>query len=159
MKTKERWKTYPLHRGYKISTHGRVRGPFGLVRTSFPSALYPVFGLKCNGKHITQSVHRAMALTFLKCPAGKVVRHLDGNPYNNLLSNLKVGTQKENIADRRLHGTLSRGLGIRWRGLLKLKFYVFAACPPPCDAIAKKFKIALDTVYAIRSHKCWRKLI
>lgn len=38
-------------------------------------------------------------------PAGAICRHLDGNPNNNHPSNLAWGTQAENIADCKKHGT------------------------------------------------------
>ena len=33
------------------------------------------------------------------------VRHMDGNPYNNHVSNLKWGTHADNMADAKRHGT------------------------------------------------------
>lgn len=36
-------------------------------------------------------------------------RHLDGNPANNRLSNLKWGTKVENESDKRRHGTSNVG--------------------------------------------------
>lgn len=42
-------------------------------------------------------------------PMGYVSRHLDGNPENNHISNLQWSTQKENLSDRKKHGTLLYG--------------------------------------------------
>jgi len=44
-------------------------------------------------------VHRLVALTYLWDIEWKVVMHLDDNPSNNCVSNLRVGTQKENVQD------------------------------------------------------------
>jgi len=38
------------------------------------------------------------------CPDGMECRHLDGNPRNNRLENLKWGTRQENAADTQRHG-------------------------------------------------------
>ena len=40
---------------------------------------------------------------------GQVCRHLDGDPSNNHRSNLQWGTQKENLEDRKRHGTMLWG--------------------------------------------------
>jgi len=44
-------------------------------------------------------VHRLVAMTYLWDIEWKVVMHLDDNPSNNCVSNLKIWTQKENIQD------------------------------------------------------------
>jgi hypothetical protein len=50
-------------------------------------------------------VHTLVLTAFVgPCPQGMECRHLDGNPANNRLGNLKWGTPEENWADRRRHG-------------------------------------------------------
>lgn len=49
------------------------------------------------GKRYRKRVHRLMGKTFLGNP--EVVAHIDNNKSNNLLSNLKRSTHKENIQD------------------------------------------------------------
>jgi hypothetical protein len=66
-------------------------------------------------RHVTlnaqcKSVHRLILTTFVgPRPKGMVCRHLDGNPGNNALSNLRWGTPKENAADSIAHGTRAAG--------------------------------------------------
>ena len=56
-------------------------------------------------------VHRLVLTAFVgPCPDGMECRHLDGNPGNNHLENLKWGTRLENCADRTLHGCDGRKL-------------------------------------------------
>lgn len=58
------------------------------------------------GKRKTVPVHRLVAHAWLppKPSPRHVVRHLDGNMYNNSAPNLAWGTVKDNFADRRRHG-------------------------------------------------------
>ena len=51
-------------------------------------------------------VHQLVTAAFLgPCPEGKEVRHDDGDPRNNRLSNLLYGTHAENMHDKARHGT------------------------------------------------------
>lgn len=56
-------------------------------------------------------VHRLVAEAFIGAPprAGLHVAHWDGNPRNNLVSNLRWATARENAEDRWRHGTQTSG--------------------------------------------------
>lgn len=57
-----------------------------------------------------QQVHRLVLETYIgPCPKGLECRHLDGDPANNCLDNLRWGTPKENGQDKIEHGTRLRG--------------------------------------------------
>lgn len=52
------------------------------------------------------NVHTCVLLAFVgKKPEGMECRHLNGNRYDNSLSNLRWGTHSENIQDQIRHGT------------------------------------------------------
>lgn len=52
------------------------------------------------GRNRYRYIHRLMAEAFMPNPEGyPVVRHFDDDPSNNVLDNLKWGTQKDNIHD------------------------------------------------------------
>jgi hypothetical protein len=57
-------------------------------------------------KKVTKNVHRLVCMAFHGLPTSNSlqVRHLDGNPENNLPENLAWGTQAENWQDRKAHG-------------------------------------------------------
>lgn len=62
------------------------------------------------GSNNSWDVHRLVMYTFVgPCPEGQEVRHLDGDPSNNNLSNLAYGTRKQNMQDAVRHGTTCRG--------------------------------------------------
>jgi hypothetical protein len=55
---------------------------------------------------VKRGVHQLVVEAFIgPCPPGLEIRHLDGNPANNALSNLRYGTRSENGMDRVRHGT------------------------------------------------------
>lgn len=58
-----------------------------------------------DGQQIRQLVHRLVLSAFDRAPLEKEQAcHLDGNPLNNALPNLRWGTQSDNWADRLRHG-------------------------------------------------------
>jgi hypothetical protein len=122
----ELWTSIPGYAGfYEISTYGNVRSltrfvPYGRHKgmtykgkdlTLFITNTYPSVKLSKAGLTKTVYVHELVLLAFEgDRPASSErseIRHLDGDKLNNKLSNLKYGTTKENVADRKLH---SQGL-------------------------------------------------
>lgn len=122
----EQWKAVPGYEGwYEVSDHGRVRsldrwvhqtnqsGPYrrrlkGQMLRPCPKSYYPNVLIRGAGKKPrSMRLHVLVLLAFVgPRPEWAVeIRHLDGDPRNNHLENLKYGTQSENALDRVLHGT------------------------------------------------------
>lgn len=100
----ESWKWIPGYEGlYAVSDAGRVRSHRGAKPLIMSQMLdthgYPVLNL-CKK---LRRVHRLVLLAFVG-PDGRLTRHLDGNPRNNRLENLKYGTTVENRRDTIAHG-------------------------------------------------------
>jgi hypothetical protein len=112
----------PGFAGYRVSEGGCVescRNNHGQITDSWHS-LKPILqpttkrltvNRACqngNYRFKTMQVHQLVMLAFVgPQPAGSQVRHLDGNPLNNALSNLCYGTPKENGEDAARHGSLA----------------------------------------------------
>lgn len=104
---------------YEVSNLGRVRRTFTSRGHRYGDLLR---GVPQKSGHIqvqltpsTSAKSRMMLLHHVVleafvggCPVGYETRHLDGNPQNNVLSNLCWGTHVENMEDRERHGRTSR---------------------------------------------------
>jgi len=97
---------------YEVSDQGNVRSwtkhkRGALLKQSPGPGGYLTVGLADpKGVSHTQRVHRLVLEAFAGPPEiDQVCRHLDGNCRNNRLSNLRWGTQSENIRDAVMHGT------------------------------------------------------
>src|SRR5882757_7016724 len=113
----ERWLPVPGYEQlYHVSDAGHVRSltrhtRAGIrsgrpLKTNISPAGYPQLGLCRDGQQRTYPVHQLVAMAFLgPRPDDLEVRHLDGNPTNNLIDNLKYGTASENARDSLRHGT------------------------------------------------------
>lgn len=117
----EEWRPIPGYEGlYEVSDRGRVRSLDRTIQRNGRSHRirgvvlaqsstgpgYRHVSLRSGGRAFTQLVHRAVLLAFVgPCPTGMESRHLDGEPDNNVPSNLAWGTHSENNRDRVRHGT------------------------------------------------------
>ena len=138
---KERWKPIPGYEGqYEVSDQGRVRSSTrlvmceGTVKGSYFSVKQgrilkpgrmPAGHLSVSlGRRNSQCVHKLVLLAFVG-PAlpNQECRHLNGDPADNRLKNLRWGTRTENIKDAVQHGTwmtperkaaLDKGRATRW---------------------------------------------
>ena len=128
----EVWKEIPGYEGkYQASTEGRIKSMSRLVAgksrtgTVF-SRRVPERILKaaryCKAGHLSVvlghgengiPVHRLIARTFLgECPLGFEVLHINGDPTDNRVLNLRYDTRTQNILDVYLQGKAWRKLTI-----------------------------------------------
>jgi hypothetical protein len=109
-RTEERWSVVEGFPGYRVSTHGKVMGPSGLLAGSVNMTGYLRVAPKRDGRFHSRLVHRLVLETFVgPRPEGWQCRHLDANKLNNRLDNLCWGTPQENMDDAVRHGTVARG--------------------------------------------------
>lgn len=103
----ETWRPLPGRDRYWVSSLGRIRGPRGIRKQTVRSDGYLWLNFS-DGRQV--SVHRMVLLAFFGEPeSGQVGRHLDGDPLNNRLTNLRWGSLAQNYADRHGHGTDNSG--------------------------------------------------
>ncbi len=109
---------------YEISSHGRIRAlarttphwrggirrlPARLMSTK-NAARYVRITLKSNGREECISVHAAVLEAFVgPRPEGHHACHADGDSQNNMLSNLRWASPRDNNADKATHGTNPAG--------------------------------------------------
>lgn len=111
---KEIWRDIPGYEGlYQVSSIGRVRSVNRVIetkhrrKTTFPgkilsissgrTSLYLAVSLSKNSENKKILVHRLVAMSFLsEWNPNMEVNHIDGNIFNNSLSNLELCTSKAN---------------------------------------------------------------
>lgn len=119
------WRTVPDFPGYEVSNAGDVRSItravphqhvtktiFGKPKKPRPQKNGGQLRLTLSHERTCKSVfvHRLVMAAFVgPLPAGKLVRHLNGNPHDNRLENLAYGDAFENAADAIKHGATARG--------------------------------------------------
>ncbi len=91
--------------GERKTARGREYGGVWLIPCKHGSG-HLWFDLYRDGGSCKQYAHRLVLETYVgPCPEGLECRHLDGDPANNRLGNLKWGTHAENVQDAVKHGT------------------------------------------------------
>jgi len=110
----EQWKDVVGYEGlYQVSNLGRVKKLAGtkcradrmrkLVVTPNGRLQIALYKNNIERKFL---VHRLVLIAFVGKPKiNQITRHLDGNPMNNYLTNLRWGTHVQNQADSVRHGT------------------------------------------------------
>ena len=119
--TYEAWRPVAGFPGYEISDRGRVRS---LARRNRQGAMrrerilktdrtrtgYLLVRLARDGVKHAHTVHSLVLSAFRGSrPEGCQTRHLNGVRDDNRVENLQWGTQQENRADQKLHGTGIQG--------------------------------------------------
>lgn len=99
----EIWKPIPEYEGlYEVSNKGRMKSYYNgyerLLKLHRNRLGYYIVRLPENGVFKYRLLHRLIALTFIPNPENKPeVDHIDRNPSNNCVENLRWVTHKENM--------------------------------------------------------------
>ena len=157
----EEYRTIPGFSDYQVSNLGNVKSfrrktPI-VMRPQKWTTGYRMVSLRCDGDndYHLRLVHVLVMLAFVgPKPEGQCIRHLDGNPSNNQLSNLVYGTMADNQRDRIDHGTYGMKLTVRKvrviRGLHKCGF--------TCKRLSEIFSVNRNTISRVCRRQTWTKV-
>ena len=145
----ERWSDILGHPRYEVSDVGRVKNKETgrVLRPGRQSSGHVSVVL---GRGNTRTVHSLVAEAFCgpRRP-GFEVRHLDGDPSNNRLTNLAWGTRGENNRDKKYHAGQKNRMTLQAARAAKAD--LLAGFPQ--RAVAAKFGISKSAAYAISAGK------
>ena len=97
---------------YYISNHGNIKNnkTNRILKPGNNTFGYKRISLSKNGKYKTFKIHRLVGKTFLENPENKPsIDHIDNNPTNNNVKNLRWATQKDNCANTNKYKTNTSG--------------------------------------------------
>lgn len=99
----EHWKVVDSYKNYEVSTKGRVRNVgTGQIKAQFDNGNgYLYVNLSRNGKKKNFRVSRLVATAFIPNPDNlPEVDHIDRNPYNNCVENLRWADRTTQVDNR-----------------------------------------------------------
>ena len=152
---------------YRAGTDGsvwtsklRANGGWRRMLTPLNTGGYPKVTLSQNNIQKDFVVHHLILLTFAgpKPDGASLCRHLDGDPTNNYLSNLKWGTSKENEADKARHGRTLRGeavFGARLNADSVRKMRELFASGISAYRLARDFGVDNSTANRVVKRRTW----
>lgn len=162
----ETWRDIPGYGGaYQVSDLGRVRSLDREVR--YGDVSYRRRGVvlsqcarsrssahrstRVAGKNY--QVHRLVLAAFVgPCPPGHEVRHLDGDPTNNTLRNLRYGTREQNAADRIEH----RVFKLSPSEVLDIRNLQLLGAPINKSALARRYGVSRTLIRDILNFKAYK---
>lgn len=156
---------------YQITDAGQIRSlprnttKGKVLKNTINNKGYPCVNLCKNGTATKIAVHQLILLSFVgPMPRGEISRHLDGDPTNSTLTNLKYGTHSQNNNDAVKHGTFRdiKGSKHHLAKLTEIKVLQireqYASGLFSQEQLAEHFEISQQTVSDITRKKLWRHI-
>ncbi len=139
--------------GGKARTHGRI------LKAAVGTTGYLRVALSANNIAKTCKVHQLVAKAFLgPRPPRAYVLHNDGNPLNNVLSNLRYGDARSNFADAVAHGVWQPARG-EAAGTAKLTDEIVRAARQSAEnaaVLARRHGVDVKTMWAAKNGRSWK---
>jgi hypothetical protein len=166
----EIWKSVVGHEGfYEVSNLGRVRVSFDSINRDLKFRSGKILKLHfinnyfrvwfCAPKKKFGFVHSVVLSAFVgPRPNGLIARHLDGNSRNNCVENLTWGTSRQNINDKQIHGTQTRGSNHGTSKVVEsdvIEIRRLRAEGLTLRAISERFPISCDAIHNIVRRITW----
>ena len=161
----EVWLPVAGHEGYEVSSLGRIasiRNGERFVRKPNSATTYLSISFKKRPEdsgQTSKNIHSVVAEAFVGSrPAGMVVRHIDGDRYNNAASNLAYGTPNENVYDSVKHKTHKGSkngravLDERHVTLIRMLFDKGFSC----SELSRRLGVSVGTIHAIKTERNWK---
>ena len=160
------YRDIPGFPGYRVGNDGSVwsclahRGTWMQMKKLLKLG-YVNHWLRNDGKRSWQKAHRLVLLAFVgPCPEGMEACHNDGNPANNVLSNLRWGTRQENMDDIKRHGRTTRGersatAKLTEEQVLKIRL-IRDSKAMRRQAVADLYGVSIQLIDAIAARKVWK---
>lgn len=165
------WEKY-----YEVSNLGRVRSLIRMSRVSSANSGvrkmggvirklsghkggYKSVSLTAEGRRKLCIVHRLVLEAFIGKSENKLfTRHLNGNPADNRLENLKWGSHLENMADRKKHGNYPTCESHPNASLTNAEALYIYNSNLSGEELAKKFNVKTSRVSAVRQGVTYKEV-
>lgn len=165
--TRERWRpVVGYETTYAVSSLGRVRREGARTGATVGRVLRPIrhpngylqVSLSQDNKRLTRWLHRVVAEAFIgPRPAGHHIDHVDGDPTNNAVANLRYVTPAENVrlscvGGRHAVGRMMPQAKLTERAVLEIR--ALAGIVPQGE-LAARFRVTQPLVSRIQRGEKW----
>lgn len=169
----EEWRAIAGYSDYEVSSRGRVRRLWadGTLRRevalSSDRAGYQIVTLFRDSGPKMMKVHRLVCATFNGPQPDnerRFVAHWDGNPKNNAPDNLRWASAKENIADKRRHGTHLQGAAHPQATLTEAQVRQIRSLPPGrlpkghMKRLVAQYGVDESSIANVRARRTWTQV-
>ena len=175
---REEWRQIPGFPGYEASSLGKIRSYWrqsGRGRghkladspqknlLPYESDGYLKVALFRDHKKFNKRVHQLVLITFIgPCPAGMQGCHNDNDRTNNIPTNLRWDTRKNNFQDRLLHGTWPSGSnsgGAKLNDSQVNEIRCLYAQGTPQTSLCKTYSVSKCQIGRIVRNESWKHLL